>query len=115
MRRVPIQAMRMPKAWPVLASALNDQLGWWQVRSWLIGSTFIEGRWLLKKRCIALFLNSLRNFGSVNCQHAHTRIHSRYEELAEPAIEVSDHATGPLKLLFQPPAALHFEKPPIWS
>jgi hypothetical protein len=21
----------MPKAWPVLASALNDQLGWWLV------------------------------------------------------------------------------------
>ena len=31
MRRVPIQAMKMPKAWPVLASALNDQLGWWQM------------------------------------------------------------------------------------
>jgi hypothetical protein len=26
-RRVPTQAMKMPKAWPVLASALNRQLG----------------------------------------------------------------------------------------
>ena len=31
MRRVPLQAMKMPKAWPVVASELNDQLGWWQM------------------------------------------------------------------------------------
>jgi hypothetical protein len=33
-RRAPIQAMKMAKPWPVLASALNDQLGWgakWKV------------------------------------------------------------------------------------
>ncbi len=33
MRRVPIQAMKMPKAWPVLASALNAELGWWEMLS----------------------------------------------------------------------------------
>ena len=34
MRRVPTWAMKMPKAWPMLASALNAQLGWraeWKV------------------------------------------------------------------------------------
>lgn len=25
---VPLKAMRMPKAWPVAANALNDQLDW---------------------------------------------------------------------------------------
>ena len=35
MRRVPLQAMRMPKAWPVVASALNAQLGWEQMMNWL--------------------------------------------------------------------------------
>ncbi len=28
MRRAPAWAMKMPKAWPMLASALNPQLGW---------------------------------------------------------------------------------------
>ncbi len=32
MRRVPRQAMRMPKAWPAVASALNAELGWWQCK-----------------------------------------------------------------------------------
>ena len=47
MRRVPTQAMRMPKAWPMLAFALNDQLGWgakW--KGALIGVACIV--WLLR-------------------------------------------------------------------
>ena len=38
MRRIPRQAMRMPKAWPAVASALNDQFGWEQMLFCYLGA-----------------------------------------------------------------------------
>lgn len=44
MRRSPRKAMRMPKAWPAVASALNDQLGICAVESRYLFLSFPLGR-----------------------------------------------------------------------